>query len=233
MNLSAIQADINFLCGSTSGTYAPADKIRNINVCYQDVARLVWESDGGWSYDDSNNTNAPVAYTTLGNLSGSYTIPTTAIRIEGVEVKDGDSNWMKLNPLIAGDLPISREEYLTGGGLPIYYELEGNEIRLYPAPMSGYTTLASGMMVRLSRAVNEFSTATGAGSALPGFASPFHRILSYAAAIDFVQDPNQRQFFALQKQRLEQGLVRFYSKRATEFKSTLKPSTRRRWKSYI
>lgn len=126
---------------------------------------------------------------------------------------------------------MSPEEFLTGGGLPIYYRLEGNEINLYPAPATNYTTMSSGMMVRLSRAVTEM--AVTASTSEPGFATPFHRILSLAAAIDFEQEAKQREFLAGQKQRLEMGLTRFYSKRGAEYKSKIKPAFKRRWKSYL
>lgn len=45
MNVTQLKSDIDFLCGSTSGTYPDADKIRNMNIAYQDVARVIWESD--------------------------------------------------------------------------------------------------------------------------------------------------------------------------------------------
>jgi len=231
VNVTNIKDDINFLCGSTSATYTDADKMRNVNIEYQNIARLIWESDGGWAYDDANNTDAPVAYKTLANASASYTIPTTAIRIEQVEIKDDGGNWHKLLPLDIAELTVSPEEYLTGTGMPSKYSLEGNEIRLYPAPGTGNTTMASGMAVRLSRAVTEL--AATATTATPGFATPFHRILSLAAAIDFSQDNPQRQFLLLQKDRLHKGLVRFYSKRAEEFKSKIKPSPRSRWQGFI
>jgi hypothetical protein len=231
MNITNLLADIDFLCGSTSATYPVVDKIRNINQAYNDTARVIWESDGAWAFDDSNNTDGPVAYKTLANASASYTVPTTAIRIEGVEVKDISGKWLKMVPFNAGSLDISREEYLSSPGTPSKYELNGNEIRLYPPPATDSVTMTSGMAVRLSRGVTEFPTT--ATTETPGIPSPFHRILSYAAAIDFTQDENQRKFLIAQKARLESGLTRFYSKRATEFKTSIKPKSKRTWRQYI
>lgn len=230
MNITQLKSDIDFLCGSTSASYLDADKIRNMNVAYQDVTRLIWESDGTWKFDDSNNTDAPVAYRTIANASASYLVPTTALRIEGVEVKDGNGDWIKLRPLGLHDVPISIEEYMTGVGTPAEYMLEGNEIRLFPAPGTGYATMTSGMAVRLSRAVTEF--ATTASTITPGFVTSFHRILSLAASIDFTQDEAQRKFLIAQRARLEQGLVRFYSKRAAEIKTNIKPAGKKRWRQY-
>ena len=231
MNIQTLDQDVHFLCGSTSASYPVADIRRNMNVAYQDIARLIWESDGTWSFDDANNTDLPVAYRTIANASATYLIPTTALRVEGVEIKDGNANWVKLNPLSYHDFTISPEEYLTGGGTPIYYMLEGTQITLFPAPATGDVTMSSGMAVRLSRAVTEF--ATTATTSTPGFATAFHRILSLAAAIDFVQDNNQRQFLAVQKDRLEKGMAKFYSKRGAEYKTQIKPAGKKRWGQYL
>lgn len=231
MNVTNLKADINFLCGSTSATYLDADKMRNVNIAYDNVARIIWESDGTWNFDDGNNTDSPIAYRTVSNASASYLIPTTALRVEQVEIKDGNSNWQKLKPINYHDLTTSPEEFLTGPGTPIYYMLEGTQITLFPAPGTGSVTMSSGMAIRLSRNVTEL--AVTATTSEPGFAKPFHRVLAYAAAIDFEQDSTQRQWFAVQKAQLEDGMKRFYSKRGAELKTTIKPAQRGRWRNFI
>lgn len=230
MNVTTLDQDVDFLCGSTSATYSPTNKRRNQNIAYQEVAVTIWESDDTWHYDDSNNTDAPVAYRTIANASASYLVPTTAIRIEGVEVKDANSIWHKLPLFSMEDLTISPEEYLKGTGMPVKAAIRGNEIRLFPAPGTGYTTMASGMAVRLSRAVTELPvTAT---TSLPGFVSAFHRILSLSAAIDFIRDPEERKSLIFQKDRLMKGLTRFYARRNDGVQSSVKPATKKRWRTY-
>lgn len=230
MNLPQIKLDINFLCGSTSGTYTDTDKVRNINIAYHDVAQLIWDSADGWSYDDKNNTTVPRAYTTLVHNTQDYAIPTTAQRINRIEVKDSSSNWLKLTPIDSPDIVGALPEFLGGSlGTPRYYDLIGNRIMLYPAPHSGYVTTASGMCVYVDKDVTEFAV-TGTGT--PGFATPFHRILSYAASIDFVQDETHKNSLIKQKQRLEQALARFYSRRSTELPTRIKPQGKRNRRRY-
>lgn len=228
MNISELKLDTHFLCNSTSGTYFSRDLVRNMNVEYNNVARLIWESDGTWAFDDANNTDTPIAYRTIADASANYLIPTTALRVKQVEIKNADGNWTVLEPLSLHELGISPEEYLTGTGIPLKYMIDGNEIRLFPAPGTGYTTMSSGLAVRLSRAVTELGVS--ATTTTPGFAVPFHRVLSYAAAIDFVQDPQQRQFLAVQKDRLSKGLTRFYGKRNEDKPSRLQPN--KNWRQY-
>lgn len=232
MNYSAIKEDVYFHSGATSATYPSASLNRNINFHYHDTVRKIWEADGDWHYDDSNNTSAPIAYRTLANLSASYQVPTTAIRIEGVEIKDANSNWSKLRPVTYAELTQSPEEYRDGGGLPVEYMLEGNEIRLFPYPKTGEVTMTSGMAVHLARNVTEFPAS--ASTAEPGLPAAFHRLLSLGAAIDFIRDDGeQRKWLLTQKERLEQGLVRFYSKRASQYKTQIKPAGRRGWRKFI
>lgn len=231
MQISSLLSDVNFLCGSTSGTYPNADKVRNMNIAYQDVARLIWDSSDGWQYDDGNATTLPIAYTTMVHSQQDYSLPSTCQAVERVEVKDSNGNWVKLRQMDIHDISVAMPEYQNSPNLPIYYDLMGSSVLLYPAPASGSTTLASGMAVYMSRDINEI--AVTATTTTPGFATPFHRILSYAAALDFVQDNVQRQFLAAQKTRLEQGLVRFYSKRNVERPTTIRPAGRRTWRKYV
>lgn len=232
MNVANLKLDTHFLCGSTSATYPDISLVRNLNVAYNDIARIIWESDGGWSYDDSNATSLPVAKTTLVHNQQDYSLPSTTQRVHRIEVKDASGNWIKLKPIDQGEISVALPEVLGGSaGCPVYYDLVGRSIMLYPTPASGFVTLASGMAVYVDRDVTEF--AVTATTTEPGFAVSFHRILSYAAAIDFTQDENQRRFLINQKDRLEKGLTRFYSKRNEEFKDSIKPKSKRLWRQYL
>jgi len=231
MDIDAIVADIDFLCGTTSATYPTGDKERNINTAYHDVARLIWESDGSWNFVDSGDTSTPnLATLTMGHASASYTVPTTAIRIDQIEVKDANGDWTKLTYKSYEDLYQSPEEYLSSAGLPINYALEGNEIRLFPPPHSASVTLSSGLAVRLDPEVTELRIS--ASTTTPGIPSAFRKIVSYAAAIDFSQDRKQIELWMTHKARLERGLVRFYGHRGSEAKKVIKPRHSRRWRKY-
>jgi hypothetical protein len=231
MNISNIKSDVHFICGSTSATYPDVDMIRNINIAYQETARLIWTSAGGWQFDDSNATDLPIAKTTLVHNQQDYSLPTTAQRIEAVVVKDIHGDWHRLEPFDIHDITIAPEEYLSEAGLPLYYDLMGRSLMLYPKPSSAYCTLSSGMGIYLSRDMTEF--AVTAATAVPGFATPFHRILSYAAAIDFIQDKTDKQLIIAQKDRLEKSLKDFYAKRAVEQQTRIKPRQRRVWRQYL
>lgn len=232
MNITQIKQQVYFDTGSTSATYPDADMIRNINNAYQDVSRLIWTSAGGWQFDDSNSTTLPIARATMVHNQQDYSLPATTQRVEEVVVKDSNGDWSKLKPFDIHDTEIAPEEYMETAGLPQYYDLIGRSIMLYPKPSSAYCTMASGLGVYISRDVTEFAVTAGTGS-VPGFATPFHKILSYAAAIDFVQDNNEKQILIQLKDRLEKNMIEFYSKRSVEKNPNIKPRSRKVWQQYI
>lgn len=231
MTIQEILQDVDFLCGSTSASYPVADKIRNINNAYQEVATFIWSNAGGWQFDDSNFLTLPIAKTTMVHNQQDYTLPTTTQRVEEVVVKDTQGDWNKLRPFDIHDTNVAPEEYLEEAGLPLYYDLIGRSIMLYPKPSSAYCTMASGLAVYISRDVTPFSIT--AVSTVPGFATPYHKILSYAASIDFVQDQNERQLLINLKDRLEKGLSNFYAKSAVETTPRIKPRSKKTWRNYI
>jgi len=147
-----------------------------------------------------------------------------------VEVQDSSGDWNIVKAINYDDLTTSPEEYLTGGGLPLYYILDGTQISLYPAPTSAYTTLSNGLAVRLSRAVTEFPTS--ATTSTPGFPAAFHPILSYSASMDFVQDKQQREWLLIMKDRLEKNLVRFYQNRSDDHPNRIKFESKKYWRQY-
>lgn len=230
MNITQIKADINFLARSTSASYPDTDKIRNVNISYQDIARLIWESADGWQFDDKNATTLPVARGSLVHSQQDYTLPPTSQRIHEIAIMDKGGAWIKLMPIDWADMTQAPLEFMKGIGLPVYYDLVGNSVMMYPIPSSAACTLTSGLAVYVERDVTEFVVT--ASSATPGFATAFHRILSLAAALDFEQDDSQRRLLIAQKARLESGLTRFYSKRGVEIKSTMKPAGKKRWRQY-
>jgi len=217
--------DIDFLCGTTSASYPLVDKTRNINQAYHDVARLIWEVADGWQYDDSNKTDLPIATTNLVHSQPDYELPSTCQRVQRVEVLDVDGDWRVLKQIDIHDLSVAVGEYLETDGLPTHYDLYGRSLELFPEPSSAYVTLTNGLKVFFDRDVTEFTTAST--TAEPGFAKPFHRILSLSASLDFEKDPYQRRVFQQMKDRLEQGLKRFYGHRNIQRRAAIRPYGRR------
>jgi hypothetical protein len=218
--------DTLYHCGLPTVTgsyssYALADITRNINNAYLDTIAKIWNAAAGWQYDDSNQTTLPVGYTTLVHNQQDYSLPSTAQRVARVEIKDAGGNYQLLKQIDIHDVDSeAMSEFQSSPGMPQYYDLVGRSIMLYPTPASGSVTLVSGMAVYVDREPTLFTTASTTDE--PGFASPFHKILSYGAAIDFVTDKATQDRLVSMKARLENGLVQFYSKRNVEKKANIR-----------
>ncbi len=217
---SGLVEDTLYHCGlptlsASYSSYALADITRNINNAYLDTIAKIWSVAAGWQYDDSNQTTLPVGYTTIVHNQNDYEIPSTAQRIARVEVKDSGGNYQILKQIDIHDVTQeAMSEFQSGTGFPRYYDLVGRSLMLYPTPASGSVTLTSGLAVYVDREPTLFTTASTTAS--PGFASSFHKLLSYGAAIDFVQDKATQDRLVAMKARLENQMISFYSKRNVE-----------------
>ncbi len=231
VNKLGLVEDIDFLCGTNATTYPLNDKVRNINYAYFDVNRLIWESSDTWQYDDNAKGDMPKILTTLSDGTSQYAIPSTAQKMRRVEIKDANGLWVKLKPIDYRDLEgVALPEFMKTAGLPIYYDLNGNYINLYPAPAATHVTVASGMATYVDRDVDLFTSAST--TAVPGFAPQFHRLISLKASLDFEKDAGQRNLFLAEHQNLTDGLRKFYGSRAVERRTEITPSNKKRHRMY-
>ncbi|MEK6884912.1 MAG: hypothetical protein AABY22_35100, partial [Nanoarchaeota archaeon] len=90
-----------------------------------------------WKFDDSNQTNFAEATTTLVAGQQDYQLPSTAQKIDKVEVLDKNGNYQVVYPITREQIKeqgYSVSEFYKTNGLPIYYLLDGRSILLFPAP---------------------------------------------------------------------------------------------------
>jgi hypothetical protein len=230
-NGKGIVNDVLFLCDTTTASYPMVDITRNINQEYKNVARIIWEVADGWQYDDTNATDLPISTTTLVSGQADYSLPSTAQRIERIEILDNQGHWQKVEQIDISDTETPLREIYSESGLPIFYDLIGSSLMLYPAASPSYATLVNGLKVYYNRDITEFTTASTTTE--PGFASPFHRILSIQAALDFENDKINLQKLAGQKSQLIDGMKKFYGHRNVERKTNISPSSRKTWRQYL
>jgi len=149
---------------------------KDINIYYRRVNSWIWESTGTWEYDDSNFTDFPIATSTIVDEQQDYEIPSTAQKIDRVEVLDSDGNYQLLKPFDKSEIKSSSmSEYQETAGMPIYYDLVGRSVFLYPKPSTTYVTATKGLKLYFTRDIDEFAYTDT--TTAPGFVSNFHRLL--------------------------------------------------------
>lgn len=232
-NNDDIVSDIKWwLTGSYNGSidYHINDITRNVNRRFDETAMLIFRSDGRWQWDDSNNTTAPTGWTeysgdapiVVDDLDAStlqYTAATADfLQILEVAVKKTDGTWHVLTSLDRnkGNAQFYADQESTSG-LPEHYDKIGQYLRLDKLPSSSHVTLTAGLRITFQRNPSYFAVSDTTKT--PGFATPFHRILSVGAAIDFcIANGWGKKQVALEKelQKLHEGLIAHYSARSKD-----------------
>jgi hypothetical protein len=115
---------------------------------------------------------------------GDYTLPSTLLRLERVEIKNSSGDYKRLTPFDQRDIKGSYDEYQETDGEPRYYDLVGNTLILKPAPASADVTTSEGLKVHILREIDIF-TVDDTTQEL-GFSEPFHRIVSMGASFDYL-----------------------------------------------
>ncbi len=208
-----IVSDCYFWTGANSVSYKIADIVRNCNRALDRAVQLIMKSDKEWTWDDTNNTDFPIATTTLVAAQHDYSLAVTHLNILKVRILDANGYYYTISPINRRDIPDS--VFDENDGLPRMYAKMGNSILLYPAPAAGNVTMAKGLEIQMQRPASYFTTADTTKT--PGFASQFHRLVPLYAASDYCSINNLTTRLASitrEINRLEAELVRFYELRS-------------------
>lgn len=181
-NSDSDSQDIVSLIGDMTGIDT-TNELKQITRASNEANKKIWtwifQSYGGWQYDDSNNIDMPSATTALVADQKLYTLPAEAITVRSLEYKNAGGVWTKLTSLPVDRLSqkTSDEEFQKISAEPRYYGLVGEVIKLYPASSE---SRATALRIRFDRGSVVFdSTDT---LKVPGFASEFHEAVAVGAA---------------------------------------------------
>jgi hypothetical protein len=196
MTIANIVAEARALVDATSSSFPDATMLRRVNQAYEEVVGKLIALDRKWKFDDSNYSDLPIGTGTLVASQQDYAYDSALLSIERVEVKDNSGNWHKLEYIDEAEITEALAEYLETAGLPEKYALRANSIFLYPAPSAAACTLASGLKIYFQRTASLYTCTTYTagvctagtyytGTREPGFASPYHVLLAYKAALPY------------------------------------------------
>ncbi len=216
MTIADINTFARYLTDADTTSYTAANLLITINNAYEKVIGKILGYDGRWQFDDTNYSDFPRGKTTMVASQHDYTFDVSHLKIESVQVKDADGNWYFLIPIDRKDYSVPLEEEFETAGKPLYYDKDGQSVLIYPAPLAADVTLASGLQVNFRRTADKFTSAqVTLGTKVPAFASPFHAILCYEAAIPFCMNYKKDRVALYEKKLAElyKDLETFYTKR--------------------
>lgn len=218
MTLADITNRVYFLTKTNSSSYANADLLISLNKAIERCVSLIMVSDSTWQFDDLNQTDLPTATATITANQQDYTVATSHLTIDRIEVKDSSGNWHLLKQLdqqkLKGPEAVALAEYQETTGVPTEYDLSGSSILLYPIP--NYTQAASVKVYFTRPPVAYTDTANLTDSTkVPGFNSLFHDLIPMWIAFDYAiaNGLKSANGFLAHIQRMEKELNDFYGLR--------------------
>lgn len=224
-------ADINtlsrFLCDADSTSYTDAKLLITVNNAYEETVGDLIALDSTWTFGDSNYTSLPTGLKTLVAGTAEYQFDSSQLTLLRAEIKDQNGDWHDLQPIDFQDIAGAVQEYESTNGLPWGYYKREDFIVLVPAPASANVTTTNGLKVYFQRTADLFTSGqVTTGTKTPGFASPYHQLLAYKAALPYCINYKKDRVAMLLNEikRLHTGLLAFYGSRDRGSKKTLSPS---------
>lgn len=222
---NSIIADIDFLLWSNSDSFNNAysidDRTRNVNAAYDEAVVVMYKADPSYKWDDTTNTDIPVATTDLVASQDHYTMLDSMLVISRVRMKDSNGVFQTLTPKLRDELT---DDELTAVGVPDkYYKVQG---MIFPLPLPDYGA-ADGVEVEFQRGSNHFSISDT--ETTPGFNSQFHKFLSIGAALEFAiaNDMTQKiQSLTTRKEKMEAKMQEHYQLRSLDDRPRMKVKRR-------
>lgn len=207
------------ISGNTNRLYQFTERL---NRAQDRFVYLAMSADGRWQYDDTNNTDYPIATTALVSGQRDYTFALEHLEIEKVLILHAATNgqWTLLHPFDQDDP--SAQTYLennTGNtGIPFRYDKKANSIFLDPVP--NYS-VSAGLKIYFKRGPNYFVYTDT--TKVPGFASIFHDYLSLHASTNYAVDRNLANAANLNSllEAKEASIIDFFARRNRDEQLTL------------
>ncbi len=231
MTISDINAEARALCDADTTSYSASDLLRRVNIALEQVVGWLITADGTWQFDDTNYTDLPIGTQTLVASQSAYTFNDKFLQLLEVQIKNKDGDWYILPTIdqkeYSDESPL--EQDFETAGLPQYYDkVSDDTIKIIPAPDNGVTvTLASGLKIKFKRTASLYTTAlVNTGAQAPGFAAPYHVILSYMSAIPYCAT-YKKDRVALYEKRvmdLKKELIELYSQREKDKRKVMSMS---------
>ena len=185
-----------------------------LNDANREIWHLIFRVAGNWKFDDDNQTNLPSATQNLVSGVDKYLLPTEALTIDRVQILDSGGLERRLKQLPQENIERGIDEFLKTDAQPIFYNIVGNSIQIFPAANYAQT---NGFKVFFDRSSVDLSD----DSDVPGFALPYHKLVAIKASIDWysTQKPDSPVLTGLirDEQRYEVNISEFFAKRNKDF----------------
>ncbi len=189
MTINDIVNSIYIKTKTNVDSYPAADMLIAINNAYERVSSIIMLADKRWQWDDSNQTDLPIATTQVNADQKDYSLATSHLKIARARIKNAGGTWSILIPIDPSDADYELIMDSTSTGIPTHYDKTGISVKLGPTP--NYTQAAS-LEVTFQRAPVLFTSAeVTTGTKQPGFNSLYHDLIPLWVAYNYALDNTQ------------------------------------------
>jgi hypothetical protein len=227
--------------GDTSN-YTDANLLIDINLWYQKVVSMIFDSQDDSDFDDARSTNYPVQTTPMIANQRDYTMPVSErmLKLKRVDITYDGVNWYRADPLDTGKYQFgigynnstSVDANFDANFIKAAprYDYAYNSIWVMPMPVAADVTAGGKIRAEWFRNVVPFTTADYTSvltdsTAVPGFDAPYHMILAWGAAFEFATANNLPQLPVITQQLSdwEQRIRAAYGKKDLDTRLYLSP----------
>ena len=152
---------------------------RYCNQALDAVIPVVMEVDGTWQHNEATATD------TLVNNQADYTISVAYLKMLSISIKQTDGHWKRLQQIDPQLIGIDRAELFTTSAIPLYYDIKGTTVTLYPAPNTTQVTASNGLKYYYQSTPSYFATSDT--TKVPEIPSVFHRLIPLWASFFYCQ----------------------------------------------
>lgn len=237
MTLGDVANKARALTHSDTSSYTAANLLIDVNIWYQKVVSMIFESQDDTDFDDMRNTTYPIVTTSLFAGQRDYSIPVSeqVLKIKRVDVTYDGTNYFRATPFDSGvpqwgfGNPTNEDANMIKQAPR--YDVQYNSIFLYPLAIASDVSAGAKMQVEWERNItvfttNDYTTDPSDSTVILGFDAPFHPIVAYGAAYEYANANNLPQLQNIKNdlQDWEARLRQAYSKKDLDTLLALRPA---------
>lgn len=223
MTIGDILNFVTLQTGVDNTIYTNANRLISCNRWLQKVVQMIMQAQDCWEWDDINQTDYPIATTSLVASQRDYALPASLkiLRLRRVDITYDGTNWYRAEPWDSTE---------TGLGLgndantdnnfdktKPYYDITNNSIFVYPMATASDVAAGAKLRIEFQREPIEFTSSDfTTGTKLPPFDAPLHSMLAWGMVYDWSIANNLKQLKADAQgelQELEQRLKWHYGRK--------------------
>jgi hypothetical protein len=195
MTLGDIANKARALSHTDTTSYTSANLLIDINIWYQKVVSMIFESQDNTDFDDQRNTTYPIVTTPLVASQRDYSIPVSeaVLKIKRVDITYDGTNYIRATPFDSGvptwgmGNPTIEDNNFTKQSPG--YDIKYNSIFVYPLAIASDVSAGASIRIEWERSITPFTTADytsdpNDSTVIPGFDVNFHPILAWGAAYE-------------------------------------------------